>query len=70
MSLLQVQGDFSEIVLQYSEDPYPALDFSDYQIRKNKTAFLAVLFYKFLSSNGVRNYRFTVIVFLENHIQV
>ena len=39
-------------------------------MEKNKTAKKAVLFYKFLSSNGVRNYRFTVIVFLENHIQV
>lgn len=46
------------------------LEYNYANIEKNKTAKKAVLFYKFLSSNGVRNYRFTVIVFLENHIQV
>lgn len=30
MSLLQAQGDFRYIVRQYGENPYPALDFSDY----------------------------------------
>lgn len=45
MSLLQAQGDFRYIVRQYGENPYPALDFSDYPIRKNKTALLGGLCY-------------------------
>jgi hypothetical protein len=36
MSLLQAQGDFPHVVGQYGENPYPALDFSDYPIRKTK----------------------------------
>lgn len=42
----------------------------NYANTEKKPPITAVFFYKFLSSNGVRNYKFTVIVFLENHIQV
>ena len=38
MSLLQVQGDFTDIVVQYGENPYPALDFSNKIADNKKTA--------------------------------